>query len=418
MSKNTPRTKEELLEDVAAYEEHGTYRKAAEAIGVACSTFSDRMKRAGELGLLGTDPVIHGFRISRVSTQEDETGHTVKRYIQQKPELGDKFEQPEGHSVKGVSALVDADGRVIQKWIKTRNEYSAEQITDMLKAAYEAGEFDFVRPVTPRYNVEAWDKFEDDKLTLYPLADFHLGLFSWGKETGLNWDLKIAEEKIGETLEEVFKRSPRSREGIVLGGGDLLHSDTNENKTAKSGNALQVDGRYQKILFAACRLMVKATELALHKHEKVTVRILQGNHDEHSSFAVAYFLLAWFRNEPRVTIDCSPSIYFWYEFGKVLIGAAHGHTVKMNLMPQIMASIMSEAWGRTLHRYVHGFHIHHKSQYVSEGGGVICESHQTPTAKDAWHAFAGYLSGRSIQSITYHALYGEISRVRVALLDA
>jgi len=30
------------------------------------------------------------------------------------------------------------------------------------------------------------------------------------------------------------------------------------------------------------------------------VRILKGNHDEHAAVAVSYFLLAWYRNEPRV----------------------------------------------------------------------------------------------------------------------
>jgi hypothetical protein len=148
------------------------------------------------------------------------------------------------------------------------------------------------------------------------------------------------------------------------------------------------------------------------------VRILPGNHDEHASVAVAYFLLAWYRNEPRVTVDVDPSLFFWFRFGKVLLGATHGHTVKLKDMASIMAHRRAADWGATRHRFVHGFHIHHTSKFATEGNGVISESHQTPTPQDAWHFGAGFLSGRSMQSISYHREFGEVSRVRVAMMDA
>ena len=166
---------------------------------------------------------------------------------------------------------------------------------------------------------------------------------------------------------------------------------------------------------AACRFFVKTIDLALQKFPNVTVRVLAGNHDNHTSYAIAYFLLAWYRNEIRVEIDADASIFWWHKFGKVMLGAAHGHTVKMKDMPQVMAVRRPEDWGQTKHRYVHGFHIHHQSKFVSEGGGVICESHQAPVAQDAWHFGEGFLSNRSMQSITYHKEHGEVSRNRVAV---
>lgn len=36
-----------------------------------------------------------------------------------------------------------------------------------------------------------------DLLTLLPLADWHIGAHSWGRETDIDWDLRIAEEVIG-----------------------------------------------------------------------------------------------------------------------------------------------------------------------------------------------------------------------------
>jgi hypothetical protein len=86
-------------------------------------------------------------------------------------------------------------------------------------------------------------------------------------------------------------------------------------------------------------------------------------------------------------------------------------------MPSIMAHRRSEDWGVTKFRYVHGFHIHHVSKYATEGHGVISETHQAPIPQDAWHFGAGFLSGRSLQSITYHRDFGEIARCRIAILD-
>lgn len=397
-------TDEQIDEAVVALKEHGNQSAAAAALGLARSSLQNRLRRAAERGLLGTKPVLPGFRISQVTSTPNGD------FVQQKPERGEEWALPDGHSVKGVSALVDAEGRTIQQWVKTRNEYAPQDIAAILKAA-----FDDVEPAAP---VPLTVAPATSLLTLTPLADFHVGLFSWGKETGTNWDLRIAERVIGDAIEDLTARTPASANAIVLGGGDLLHSDSNENKTARSGNVLQVDGRYQKVLMTACRLVVRTIDANLRRHGHVTVRILPGNHDEHASVAVAYFLLAWYRNEPRVTVDVDPSLFFWFRFGSVLLGATHGHTVKLKDMASIMAHRRAEDWGATRHRYIHGFHIHHSSKFATEGNGVISESHQTPTPQDAWHYGSGFLSGRSMQAITYHQEFGEVSRVRVAMMDA
>lgn len=403
-------TTEELLRRQAAYLEHGSYKKAADALGMGKSALQECLTKAAERGLLGTKPVLPGFRLTKTTAVTNEHGDVVREFIQQRPEAGAEFELPAGHTIKGVSALVDPAGRVMQQWVKTRNEYAPQDIAAILKDAFT--------DVPPAEPVVASSIVSSDLLTLTPLADFHVGLFSWAGETGTNWDLKIAERVIGDAIEDLTDRTPPSAHSIVLGGGDLLHSDNNENKTARSGNALQVDGRYQKVLMTACRLVVRTIDANLRRHGHVTVRILPGNHDEHASVAVAYFLLAWYRNEPRVTVDVDPSLFFWFRFGKVLLGATHGHTVKLKDMASIMAHRRAEDWGATRHRFVHGFHIHHSSKFATEGNGVISESHQTPTPQDAWHFGAGFLSGRSMQAISYHREFGEVSRVRVAMMDA
>lgn len=400
-----PLSDESATEAATLYRKHGSQAKAAFAAGVSRATMQNRIHVAAQRGLLlDVAPAMPGFRISRVNNGPN------GRSIEQKPDHGAAFEVPAGHVIKGVSALVDADGREIVKWYKTKEGvFDPTQVIEWAKHAFAD-----VKPAKP---IKQPAVASTDLLTLIPMADWHVGMFGWGKEVGQNWDLKIAEKVIGEAIEDIVARSPASAQAIVLGGGDLLHADNKENQTANSGNALEVDGRWPKVLQAAERLAVRTVDAALRRHGRITVRILPGNHDEHSAVAVTHFLLAYYRNEPRVTVDDDPSLFFWHRFGEVLLGATHGHTVKIDKMPSIMAHRRAKDWGVTRFRYVHGFHLHHKEKTVTEGEGVVTEVHQAPIPQDAWHFGKGFLSGRSLQTITYHRKAGEASRLRVALLD-
>jgi hypothetical protein len=402
-----PLTTEELQEAVDAFRAHPSKTAAAEALGLERKTFTGRLKVAAERGmLLDEPPAMPGFRITRVNDGPH------GKSIEQKPEHGEQFQAPKGHTIKGVSALVDGDGREIVKWVKTK-----EGVLDPLEVAEQLKKsFDGFKPIVPL--IPEPISPEEDLLTVIPCNDWHLGMFCWGEEVGENWDLKIAEERIGQAIEDTIARSPSSSEAIVLVGGDLLHADNKDNQTSKSKNQLDVDGRYQKVIDSATRLMVQTTNAALRRHGHVTVRVLPGNHDEHSAVAVTYFLKAWYRNEPRVTVDADPSLFFWYRFGQVLIGSTHGHTVKIKKMPAIMANRRAVDWGATSFRYVHGFHLHHAEKIQDTDSGCICEIHEAPIPQDAWHYGAGFLSGRSLQAITYHRQFGETGRVRVAMLDA
>lgn len=403
-----PALSDELAQQAAdAFRKHGRKHLAAKSLGITRETYVSRLKRAAERGmLLDVAPAMPGFRISRLADGPH------GKSIEQKPEHGDVFEMPAGHVIKGVSAFVDPDGREIAKWIKTKEgQLDPLALVESLKESFR--DYWPASPVAP-----APDVASDDLLTVFPCGDWHVGMFAWRKEVGADWDLKIAEDTIGRAAQDTIACSPPSGHCVVLGGGDLLHADNSDNKTAKSGNVLQVDGRYQKVIGVAVKLMVRTVDAALRRHKHVTVRILPGNHDEHSAVAIAYFLLAWYRNEPRVTVDVDPSLFWWFRFGSVMLGATHGHTVKIGQMPGIMAARRAEDWGATKFRYVHGFHLHHSAKIATEGNGVICETHQAPIPQDAWHYGAGFLSGRSLQAITYHKDFGEIGRVRTAILDA
>jgi hypothetical protein len=394
-------TDEQLNEAAATYKEYGSIRAAAREAGLPYSTMHGRIKRAAERGLLGYAATLPGFRVAQV------TNTPRGDFIQQRPEHGGEFAMPAGHVAKGVSALVDADGRIIQQWVKTRQDGGVDW-PDVFRDAFIEfeGVAEPIRPPTVNHV---------DLLNLIPANDWHVNMLCWQREVGENWDLKIAERIIGDAIDDAIGRTRSAGIAIVLGGGDILHSDDNTNRTAKSGNVLEADGRHRKALETAQRLLVRTIDATLRNNQNVIVRILQGNHDEYSSVAISYFLAAWYRNESRVSVDLDASLFYWHRFGSVFLGATHGHTVKLTQMPMIMAHRRAEDWGASKYRYIHGFHVHHSSKVATEGNGVICESHEAPIPQDAWHYGAGYLSGRCVKTITYHKDYGEVSRVRVAI---
>ena len=131
----------------------------------------------------------------------------------------------------------------------------------------------------------------------------------------------------------------------------------------------------------------------------------------------SWFLKAWYRNEPRVTIDVDASLFFWHRFGKVMLGSTHGHECKIKDLPQVMAVRRAKDWGETSFRYCHGFHLHHTERFALEANGCISEVHQTIIPQDSWHFGKGFLSGQSLSAITYHRNAGEVGRKRTVIMD-
>lgn len=399
---------EELGQTVAAYEANDRSQRAtALSLGIARSTLQDRLKRAAERGLMGTEPVLDGFAIKSIASKTEDGA-----WVKQTKAPGEVFEMAPGQELKGVSAFVDPDRRIIGQWLKTGPATpQAADIVETLKSAFVGYE-----PSAPVSTPPAY--VDEDLLTLIPCNDWHVGMFAWKRETGADWDLEIAEREIGSGIEDAIARSPRAGTAIVLGGGDLTHADNNNNETARSHNKLDVDGRHQKVMEVAGRLMARTVDAALRHNGRVIVRNLKGNHDKETAPAIAWYLSAWYRHDDRAFVDLDQSPFFFHEHDLVMLGATHGDEAKLKDMPQIMAARRAAMWGRTRYRYAHGFHVHHKSGFVTEGGGVVCETHQAPIVPDSWHFGAGYVSDRSLQTMTYHGKMGEVSRVRVSMRPA
>jgi hypothetical protein len=243
---------------------------------------------------------------------------------------------------------------------------------------------------------------DDDLLTVVPMGDPHFGLLSWARETGEDFDLDIAERLTVNAVDRLASMTPPTGTALLLNLGDYFHADNSTNKTPRGGNELDVDGRFQKIASIGFRAMIRCIDRLKEKHAKVIVRNNRGNHDPHQAQMLTIALSAYYHDEPRVEVADSPSGFFFYRFGKVLIGSTD--------LPLIMANDAPDDWAAASFRVWHCGHFHHDQ--VKDLVGCTVETHRTLAAGDAWHRYQGYRAGRDMKAIVYHREFGEMSRVR------
>lgn len=345
----------------------------------------------------------------------------VRRAVKNVSERAARLGHAPGHFVSGVApgyalgkvtVQRNAGGDVERTW--ERQSPSAMLAEEILREWIEG----LCDSAAPAPAIPGPVVSDIDLLAVYPLGDPHFGMLSWAKETGENFDLGIAHQLTTAAIDRLVSSSPAAHTGMLLNLGDLFHADDSTNRTRNSGAQLDVDGRFPRIAVVALDAMVHCINRLREKHARVIVRNNRGNHDPHQAFMLSVALNAHFRNDPRVKIDMSPASFYYYRFGKVLIGSTHGDGAKLDELPSIMADDMPEDWGATRYRAWHCGHFHHDQ--AKEYRGVTVETHRTLAAKDSWHTHMGYRSGRDMKAIIYHREFGEITRIRcgIQMLEA
>lgn len=400
-----------------ALEDHGTTGRAAEALGISKGALRDRVRRAikraasrgwaPELGW--THPVPDGHRVKGNSTLYGPEGVVEGQWVKSERDSDDPpafAAVPEGHHVKKVSTLLDAQGKIRAQWLQCPKDEQTRW--DEFWAACERNSERYKGLADPA-RLPNWT--DDETCTVYPLGDPHIGMLAWAKETGEDFDLRIAERDLTRAVDLLVDRSPPSQMAILANVGDFFHAEGDDQRTPTGGNKLDVDTRWAKIAEVGFTLMRHLVDRLLDKHGIVHVVNVPGNHDPKMARMLNMWLGAVYEREHRVRIEDNRNPYLYLRHGKNLIGFAHGDGAKPEQLPGLMAADRPTEWGEATHRVWYTGHIHHQTR--KEFPGCVVESFRTLAARDYWHSWKGYRSGQSLSCITLHRDYGEITRSTV-----
>jgi len=274
-------------------------------------------------------------------------------------------------------------------------DLTASPIQEILSSEYVAKIFEDLEPpeITPI-------KYKGGSMLLeLPIMDLHLGKLAWGKETGEDYDLKIAEKLYRVTVIDILgklKQCNLNIEKIVFPvGQDFFHID-NSAATTTAGTAMDIDSRWQKIYAAGVELLVWAIE-QLRQIAPVSVMYVPGNHDKVLSYCAVYTLHAHYEKCKSVNVDLSPTARKYVHYGVNLIGFSHGKEGKR--IEHLMQQEQPKAWGDSIYREWHLGDLHHEE--AKEIGGLKIRRISSITATDAWHAEKGFRATRMCQAFIW-----------------
>ena len=333
----TPKQQEAL--DALAL--HGSKRAAAKALGIDVKSLYDRLKWAEQhidpaiadsMRAVGTD-MIPALAWAKVPAKDGEPGYSV-------------LLKPNAEPVDIIARMVEAFSAI---------------------------------PSAPP--VPAPERVQEDLCALWPLYDVHWGMHAWGRETGGDdYDLKLAETDLLGALERVLQLTPFVGHAVLLIGGDFFHSDDNTHRTPAHAHPLDADGRIFKTIDTAIRALSFVIQRIQSKAAKVTVRVLRGNHDEHSHLYLTFALAERFR-DASVTVEKDPRDLFEFRWGRTAIFGHHGDKMK----PQDLVLKLADQcpfWGETRHRYAYTGHRHRLA--AERIGGVHWEQLDAFCPPDAY----------------------------------
>lgn len=264
--------------------------------------------------------------------------------------------------------------------VKPRTDISLEEIEDFYKTLI----IEYSSPTVKKYPKSEGLMFE------LPIMDLHLGKFSTSDIVTEEYNTQIARDCFNKVIDSCINRLKGTEiEKIIFPvGNDFFHYDA-VSATTTGGTPQDTDRKYQTLFKDGVMLLIDGiTKLSEELKAPIEIFCIQGNHDFLTSYHAVMSLWCYFYNNENVTVNLGTSPRKYINFGKCLIGFAHGDKEKKRI-EKLMQVEAAELWGKSKYREMHLGHLH--SERVSEDGGVIIRNLSSVTGTDAWHHNSGYI---------------------------
>jgi hypothetical protein len=320
---------------------------------------------------------------------------------------------PIGFKLDKTTLYINKDGQVTGQWPRLSP-------TDI---AYDQF-FKFLESRTPRttHIFECAKEYDPDIMVEWKLMDSHLGMTSWAKETGAEYNIETASKLIISAAQLIFREHHDVAKATIVLGGDNIHSDFRSNITEKSGHHLDVATKYEQNIDAMYMTMITAIDIALCRARELELIVLSGNHDYHSAIGLSRIIAAHYRNNSRIIINLSPGLHKYSRWGSSYFMYTHGHTAPPERLAAFMLNrIIEKSLTGIKHKLVRKAHLHKRGKVVPAGlveeNGVLIETFPTIAAPETYTIDAAYSQCRATVVETFHKKYGLRSRMELGVQE-
>lgn len=408
-------------EAIEAVNRLGSISAAARELGVSRQSLANLLRR-GKKKAVASATAKPKAEYEKTETSQTDTGFFVKVESLERIQTADQALRKAGidtaiwkpvkvvaNSWEVACKLDDGSVRTYPLWqvkvtCERRIPEDIAESVDALAARVMSGKFVWSRP--------SYRRIKDPSTLVVGLVDHHVGKLCWAPETNNTYDLRIAETLFARAIDaSIAKCSGRDVAEIIIPvGNDFGHIDNRAGAT-EAGTPQDRDGRYEKIAGFLESLVINAVATA---REIAPVRVLWvgGNHDPVTSMWLCRCVHHAFARDKHVSVDTSPCPVKYVQFGKCLLGFAHGDAPREKALKDLMPIERADDWAKSkaCREWLTGhFHQQKKTERIGthEEAGMVFRILPSLCGTDSWHYRNGFsMSRKATESYLYSHEYG------------
>jgi hypothetical protein len=320
----------------------------------------------------------------------------------------------------GQTTRTDGDTTTSKNDVNTYTNFQIKLWLERIVPAATQDAFDHIfadmKRYAPKYPTIVRPKTSGEKFLyeIAAMADPQIGRLSWGKETSVDYDVKIATTILVNAVSDLLDRAkglPVERILLPFTGDSFEMNDTT-NETPTNHNRFSTDGRYLSVFERGLECVKQMVEMCLVV-APVHILWVPGNHDPQSGYHLVRTIEAWFHNCKDFSVDRSPKYRKAMLYGDVFLGFTHGCGLKEKDISAVFMSEFRQMIARAKHIEVHMGHTHKMNETRAsfgntQSGGIRTRVLTSLSGPSSWEYESGFTNFQCAEAYRWSNLRGYV----------
>lgn len=227
---------------------------------------------------------------------------------------------------------------------------------------------------------------KDEVCLVINKQDAHYNKFDVGGDNSLEKRFEKIFRKTLTIVNQALVSNSIEKIFYIVGSDEMNSEFTN---TTTKGTPQTNISTYHESFSRVCNHETTMIDMLLEKAEDVEVIYVPGNHDEYVGWHIITWLEAYYRDEPRVIFDVSPSYRKYIGYGSTAMMFNHGDVMKGQNLALVFPMEMKGSWSNFDNYYIFTGDKHHEVTQ-SLNGIKFFQIPAFSTAKSSWDERKGY----------------------------